>query len=533
MTSARAVQRLLVVMLVSLGVSWALPADAYQPVLHEVIPPDDGEDLALAVTTAEGDLPAAIDTRSGIVRAPETERAISSSESAYREPLVPNTSPIYRPDRDTRRPSMVRYDDPFSPSIAPYKRLRAYDAVGPDYALKVRDSSLTRVASGGLAKVGEEEFYADLTVDFGAASTVLIPSVGPGARVLAEHATPAIAIEVWRDGADNWYAKAPPSQKGRVHLVMQVAIARAAFGGDFTMPPWSGLSGAPPLPANAMRAFSKVRDALGLTRDLSPAENLKKLVSYFRSFTPSEVPPRAIDDIYLDLTLSQKGVCRHRAFAFLVTALGLGIPARMVINEAHAWVEVQTDRLWQRIDLGGAAAAIEEGLAESRPSYDPPADAFGWPPSAESGSGHEVALRGRPTSPGQSSSSKSSSSSASEASPTPAVVRPERGEGASAVTDERPRARVVVRGADVQVHRGAPVHIAGKVDADGAGCGLVRVDVVLKGPSIKANFGSLVTDQDGVFDGNLFLPLAFPVGDYEVTASTPGDAHCGTGSSVP
>ena len=42
----------------------------------------------------------------------------------------------------------------------------------------------------------------------------------------------------------------------------------------------------------------------------------------------------------VDLALSQKGVCRHRAFAFLVTALGLGIPARMVINEAHAWVEV-------------------------------------------------------------------------------------------------------------------------------------------------------------------------------------------------
>ena len=40
----------------------------------------------------------------------------------------------------------------------------------------------------------------------------------------------------------------------------------------------------------------------------------------------------------------------------------------------------------------------------------------------------------------------------------------------------------------------------------------------LRGPSTKANFGSLVTDQDGAFDGNLFLPLAFPVGDYEVVA---------------
>ena len=67
----------------------------------------------------------------------------------------------------------------------------------------------------------------------------------------------------------------------------------------------------------------------------------------------------------------QKGVCRHRAFAFLVTALGLGIPARMVANEAHAWVEVRGETGWQRIDLGGAAAAIEEDVSEPAPAYAP------------------------------------------------------------------------------------------------------------------------------------------------------------------
>jgi len=429
---------------------------------------------------------------------------------------------------------MVRYEDPFSPSIAPYKRLHAYDAVGPDYALRVRDSSLTHVSIGGTARVSDEEFYADLTVDFGASSTVLIPSVGPGARILAQHVTPAVPIDVWRDGADNWYAKAPASQRGRVHLVMQVAIARAAFGGEFTMPPWSGLSGVAPLPPNAARAFSKVRDEIGLTRDISPAENLQKMVAYFRSFTPSDdasTAPTGNDDIYLDLTLSRKGVCRHRAFGFLVTALGLGIPARMVINEAHAWVEVQADRMWERIDLGGAAGAIEEGISDSRASYDPPADAFGWPPAAESGSGREVALRGRQMTPGPSSPS-TSSSSATESSTAPAsTARSADRSDEVSPTDERPRARIAIRGADVQVHRGGSVHIAGKVDTDGTGCALVRVDVALRGPSTKANFGSLVTDQDGTFDGNLFLPLAFPVGDYEVIASTPGDAHCGAGAT--
>jgi len=30
-----------------------------------------------------------------------------------------------------------------------------------------------------------------------------------------------------------------------------------------------------------------------------------------------------------------------------------------------------------------------------------------------------------------------------------------------------------------------------------------------------------------------FVPLGFPVGDYYVAASTPGDARCGAGASSP
>jgi transglutaminase-like putative cysteine protease len=531
-----------VVFVLAMAASWALPADAYQPVLHEIIPQDDGEDLALAVTTAEGDLPAAIETRSGIVRAPETQRAPTSSETAYREPLLPNAPAAFRPDRDTRRPNMVHYEDPFSPSIAPYKRLRAFDAVGPDYTLHVRDTSLTRVPAGGTARVGDEEFYADLTLDFASSSTVLIPSVGPGSRVLAQHTTPAVPVEIWRDGADNWYAKVPGAQRGRVHLVMQVAISRAAFGGSFSMPSWSSLGVVAPLPAGPARAFAKVRDALGLGRSLSPAENVERLVAYFRAFTASDHAatlgdlPRTDDDIYLDLTLSQKGVCRHRAFAFLVTALGLGIPARMVLNEAHAWVEVQTDRSWQRIDLGGAAGDIEEGLAESSAVYEPPPDGFGWPPSAENGSGRAVAMRGREERSARAESSAAMSSSvvsgsrAASPSTAPSAVAT-GGEAITGASDDRSRTRLLVQSADAQVHRGSAVHISGKVDADGAACSFVRVDIGLRSAAVKSNLGSLVTDAAGSFDGNLYLPIAFPVGDYEVTVSTPGDGRCSPGSS--
>src|SRR5262249_61334452 len=129
---------------------------------------------------------------------------------------------------------------------------------------------------------------------------------------------------------------------------------------------------------------------------LSPPERARNMVASFRASSPSEDLPRATADVYLDLALSQKGVCRHRAFAFLVTALGFGIPARLVVNEAHAWVEVQGERQWQRIDLGGAAGAIEDRTSDARPAYQPPSDAFEWPPSAESGSGHAAPHPPRP-----------------------------------------------------------------------------------------------------------------------------------------
>jgi hypothetical protein len=334
--------------------------------------------------------------------------------------------------------------------------------------------------------------------------------------------------------------------------VMQVAIPQGAFGGDFVMPTWVALPPAPPLPPGPARAFAKVESLIGLSRALSPTESVRKMVSYFRAFTPSEDPPKGHDDVYLDLALSQKGVCRHRAFAFLVTALGLGIPARMVVNEAHAWVEVQGDRFWRRIDLGGAAGAIEEKAAGARPSYRPPADPFEWPASSEIGSGQAAAERGRQSGPTSSGSegarslatapdvgtSTESSSASSQRGPAamsnPRATR-ERGieEPRTGPADDRPRPELSVRGADARVRRGEAIRVAGTVAIDGVGCSQLRVDVLLKRVDSDAttNVGALTTDSSGAFDGSIFLPLGFPVGDYDVKVATPGDARCGAGTS--
>jgi hypothetical protein len=332
---------------------------------------------------------------------------------------------------------------------------------------------------------------------------------------------------------------------------MQLALARAAFGGDFTMPAWENLRPVPPLPPMAARAFAKVEAALGLSRALSPTETVRRLVTYFRSFVPSEDPPTGHRDIYLDLALSQKGVCRHRAFAFLVTALGLGISARVVTNEAHAWVEVDADGTFRRIDLGGAAGAIDEGSADGRPAHRPPPDAFGWP-NSDNGSGSQAAERGRrASSNGQPAPSDAAARSSSASGPSRA--EPSRGAGSDArsrdstaaerapVTDstperkgdDRPRPRVTVSGADVVARHGGAVRVSGRVDVDGSGCGDLRVDVVLRrlDTGHKTGVGALTTDASGIFDGSIVLPISLPVGEYAISVATPGDARCGPGSS--
>ncbi|MDP8999480.1 MAG: transglutaminase-like domain-containing protein, partial [Myxococcota bacterium] len=345
---------LLLAALVTIAVIEPVAARPVGPILHEPIPPDPREDLALNVAD-DGDFPAALDTPSGIARAPDPRQPPLPSDSTYGPGSDHET---FVPDRETRQPDVGTYDDPFTPRTAPFKRLQAFDAIRSDYRLYVRDEHFVEVPAGASLGPNDEAFYADLVVDVASERTVRIPSVGPGARVVRAHlgaGSRDVTMRIVRDGADNWFLQSHRARGvTRARLVMEEVIARAAFGGEFGDPTWSDLLLVPPLPVNVAREAAAVRSAIGVTARMRPRQAIAKLVQYFRGFTDSDEPPRGRGSVYLDLALSKKGVCRHRAFAFLVTAQGLGIPTRMIVNEAHAWVEVHDGALWRRIDLGGA-----------------------------------------------------------------------------------------------------------------------------------------------------------------------------------
>jgi hypothetical protein len=502
--------------------------------VHEYIAPNPSEDLELEATAFRGSMPAALDTPSGVVSAPDPNRRPVESETAYGGASTPNsTDATYRIDRDTSRPELVSYDDPFVPAITPFKRLYAFDAVDEALELIVRDKSLQRIPIEGAAGAGDDQFFADMTVDLDSASPVRVPTVGPMTRVLRAQTEPPVRFELLRDGADNWFIRAETRQ--RVRLTLHLAVDRRSFGSTFADVEWSELEReAPPLPRSVRRTAQDVATQLGITRALGPRAAVGALVSYFRAFAPSDQRPQATSGValYKELTLSQKGVCRHRAYAFVITALGLGIPARLIRNEAHAWVEVSDGRLWHRIDLGGAAGRLDFERDPGTQLHVPPADPYRWPSNSESGRDMaERSLTGQQRSGGASGSTADPGNTAPGSDPSQPTDPPR--ETPDPGSDQRPVPEFALGELGGEVRRGAPLKVSGRVEADGSGCSFARVDVALRTSAGQLlPLGALATDNSGRFAGSVTVALSVPVGDYDVVVSTPGDSRCGPGSST-
>jgi len=533
-------RRASLLVLLSLAAVTALAyAEGRAPLLHEYFAPEEADTLSLPTLGASGAAtPTTIDTPSGPITAPDPSRTPPPSQTYRRDPET--TSSTYQPDRDTRRPESETYEDPFTPQLTPYKRLFAFDAVRDDYSLYVRDPQQRPLAIREAVVDGDDRFFADLVVDLPARAAVRIPSPAAGTRALRLESSPPLKLTLLTDGADNWFVRS--EQDGRARLVLSLAAPRDAFAANFSDVPWRALPIVPPQPTAHRAAYERVARTIGLDERMSPKEVVAKMSGYFRSFAPSTEPPTTHGDIYLDLALSKKGVCRHRAFAFLVTALHAGIPARFVHNEAHAWVEVRDDRLWHRIDLGGAAVDLRGDPHLERPQHVAPPDPLPWPSGRDSGADLGSAERQR------------AERDAAQRPRAPDAPRPEGGANRRQDADVAPgsgtggggpgdgtsvlggiaptMSEVLLDELDHDLFRGKPMRLRGKVRSNGEPCPSLRVDVIVVGKTGGTRMvGSLATDERGQFDGAVSLPSDLPVGDYDLQVGTPGNRSCGPGQS--
>jgi hypothetical protein len=519
-----------------------------RPVLHEyVAPPSASEagsrivsrapEAGLGETGGSPANPSAIRHAGRILAAPPVDAPQDIEEPRHGDQLDRQTSA--HPDRNTSSDGQLHYSEVFNPSVVPFKRMSALDEVASDYGLLVHEGPLETVPVGGDASPDRDLFWGSLVLDFTAERRIPIPSVAPEMRVLSYETQPPVALEFLRDGADNYLVAVNERGIGTVRLVFLVDAPATYFApklpGSVRLGELSRL--VPPELSPVSRLSRRARDAadqilkkLRIERETPLDVAVDRLVAYFRAFEAGPTPELS-DDIYLDLADSQKGVCRHRAFAFLVTALAAGIPTRYVTNEAHAFVEVWLPggQGWARVDLGGAALELDVANAADKQMYRPRGeDPFAKPPEYANNytqlsgdirglSAAQRAEAGKPL-----PEIAASSPGATRPNPAPVTGLPRHAEP----TVDKPLVSLTVLTVAEDAYRGDKVTVTGIARSDaGIPAGIPISIYFAPGGRMREALliGETVTAADGSFRLEMDLPSRLPIGQYAVYAFSNGN----------
>lgn len=511
------------------------------PTVHEYVPDLEADEGMLLVSSG-GAQPDAIVYQGEILPPPEMGRLDPGNEEPMRaspgdgqhgeEPG--RRSPSFRPDRVTDLQGTVGYYTVFTPTIAPYKRISALDriTIADDGTpiLGIADPArrpMTIVGANAASENGlpRDRFWGSVVLDFEEGSVVPLPSVSPESRMLTLETDPPTPIEISRDGAQNFYARPLADSARQVRVVFLTDAPRSYFGRSIPDGPVDvHASHFPPVPASVQRDALAFASELGLSRRSTFREALRALTGHFRSFAESREPPRDTGNIYLDLSRGRRGICRHRAYGFVITAQTLGMHARFVQNEAHAWVEVElpADAGWLRVDLGGAATGLEARGAQDRPVYSPDVE-DDLPRPREYAEAYEQARRMSGLRPSDADSSGPGTGRG------PGVGSADRSLSAGPGSSARGGLALTLDVRRHEVFRGRELEVTGRAEGGGVGVVGLRVEVFLRAPATDREWllGVTVTNEQGRFRALFGVPPDLAVGDYELVVRTPGDPTWG------
>ena len=500
---------------------------------HAYIPNFDARELeAFGVKAQAGRQGGEPPTPSGPLRSGQEMPMVAGSEGEAQErPGRRATS--FRPDRVTDLEGTLGYYGVFSPTIAPFKRVSALDAVRIDGDVPVL--SLSSQAREVVPVEGTDTspdaasrdlFWGSVVLDFSGGPVLPLPSVSPDSRILRANTDPPSELTFERDVADNYFVRAKSVFKKQVRLNYLMDAPRSYFGAGLPQTRLDVLKHeVAPLPPALSRAALRVAERLGVEPSMSARAGLSRLVEHFRSFEESKTPPADTGQIYRDLAEGKLGVCRHRAYAFVITAQALGVPSRFVQNEAHAWVELKLPEVgWLRVDLGGAAQGLETHAAV-RPQVYVPAEPDPWPrPPAFEDSyrrAAQLAAAGPSRGPGQTREPGDT-----RALPTLAAGQSMMSE--PPVDDGREPTFLHITSYPSEVMRGDSFELTGFArDVVGAGVAGLRIEVSLASPvaAEAVLLGVSVTDAKGRFRVSLTVPPSQLPDDYVLVVVTPGDGH--------
>ncbi|MDY0001410.1 MAG: transglutaminase domain-containing protein [Polyangia bacterium] len=510
---------------------------AEAPILHEYLPGEANAKalMEFAAQAGPGRLPPGFSQEGEQLRRPKDGLAPRPRERAIKqgEPDTRRKSEA-KPDRETLHDGQLHYNAVFNPSVVPFKRVTALDGVNEQFVLFNRRPALEPVGLTPFSgSPGRTLFWGSVLLDGKRNESLPLPSVAPDMEIHGYQTVPTgVEVSFLRDGADNFAVALGRAAKVRLRFL--VSAPTRYFGR--AVPPHLVLddvprSKRPQVPSEVRAVAGRMHQRLGLDPADTIANLLHRMVAHFRAF---EEGPLAIQsgNTYEDLTVSQRGVCRHRSYAFVITALSLGLPARYLTNEAHAFVEVWIPRTgWIRIDLGGAASELRVSGAEDKAVHRPVEDPFPKPPSySQNYSRLSGAVEGltpaqrRPPHPATGHGSRRRLGDEVPV-PVPGDQGPPHAADPGPATP--PPLWLSVSSAVTSGLRGESLVITGKVSIRAKDAPLRRhpVELLLQAPG--SNYlivlGETSSLPDGSFSLTTTVPLAIPVGTYRVIAYSPQD----------
>jgi protocatechuate 3,4-dioxygenase beta subunit len=141
---------------------------------------------------------------------------------------------------------------------------------------------------------------------------------------------------------------------------------------------------------------------------------------------------------------------------------------------------------------------------------------------AQQATGSDAAGRAAP------GASNSGNGAASSVDALPSTPQPPKPSPAVLDRDPAPESAVQMKLLTRDALRGSPVRVEGRVTADQNPCAFARVDIWLVNEAgDRSLLGALPTDQEGRFSGAVTVLMSMDVGQYDVTATTPGTHSCG------
>ncbi len=536
-------------------------------VLHRPLPGDlTAEELSGPATNAPS-------TSASVARAAGAQTGFHEAQAVdpqVERPRAGWEAPSREMDRGTRSPpgTHLVYREVFTPSIQPFKRGSAMDMVDELGRLTVRDPALRPMSINSdppahWAQQRVAHFVGDTLIELTPAAPTPIAGVGGEQRILRYSTSDGEPLFFYEDGAGNWFVRAERS--GTVRIQYAVEAPEGTF--VLSQPPAMAVRAVaaavpqerrPLLPSWLPAKAQRVLEQLGVSLDDPLNQVLSRLVGHFRAFRDADLPEQSTD-LYTDLALGGVGACRHRAYALMLTLQAMGLPARYVGNEAHAWIELWLpERGWIRLDLGGWNVPLDTNRPSDRRQFEPPSgDAFPRPEGyeqqfsarANSASSHRADAgvwreSANPTDENNGpNSSRATAQTTAQALTQQALNRaasraqaPDEALNAAAaltarvgtvtqITAVRADSQAGFASADGFV-RGSMVRVSGSVH-DTAGlpaAGLaVELQLMRRGHMLQS-LGVSSTTEQGEFSSLVLLPSRIEAGEYALRAVTQADA---------